>query len=705
MKYLGIFVVVLLFFLHANPARADLYPLNDRQLSIAASKYRQSDYIGAREAALKAPFGSLRELMLGISSMKQEKWKEAAEYLSRAEDFALLADYALFYKARALSNKGKYREVLTALKRFINLFPNSPLLKEAMLLHANSLFDSGDFENAFTGYQKFIEKFPSGSDSLEATYKSALCMENMGDTAKGVQSLRTIWLKYPSSIYAAKADADLQRIAAKGISSDPFSSEELFRRAMILYDVGRFDAAAKAMQSIPLEKLSSGLAERCRVKTAVAMYRARRYKDAESALFSLVQGKLSKDFYDEAIFWLAKCLDKNGREYDAVNLFLQLSDSAPLGEWADKALLEAALIRKNQKKVTESINILKKLILDNPVSSKKETAMWEIAWISYQAREFNTAAEYLKPLSASVSAREKALYWFASTQKATGNHEGAQKTYSQLTSEYPSGYYTQTYKKEFGLKIEDIPFQGRGLCELLPVPNGHDRVKALITLGMYSEARKELAYYRKKPSENNGSNILGIARLYLEMKDYNGAYNLLKTDRQRKIGKDSIFEWGICFPAGFSEFVEKLASEYNIPASLVYSVIHAESGFLPTAVSPAGAVGLMQLMPATAETLSRGSKSRINKNSLVDPERNITFGVRHLRDLLVYYNGDQVLAIAAYNAGSGNVNRWKKSLGKNRNDEFIENIPFLETREYVKRVLANAEIYRQLYRLENSPDQ
>ena len=145
------------------------------------------------------------------------------------------------------------------------------------------------------------------------------------------------------------------------------------------------------------------------------------------------------------------------------------------------------------------------------------------------------------------------------------------------------------------------------LCEILPLPAGYERVKALITFGMFEEARKELAASRKKTSPKNGA-VPGLARLYLEMDDYNGAYKLLRNDHPRKVEKDNLYQWGLCFPMAFREHVAEMAAEFAIPEGLIYSLMRAESSFSPTALSPVGAVGLMQLTPTIAATVSNGGK-------------------------------------------------------------------------------------------------
>jgi soluble lytic murein transglycosylase len=131
---------------------------------------------------------------------------------------------------------------------------------------------------------------------------------------------------------------------------------------------------------------------------------------------------------------------------------------------------------------------------------------------------------------------------------------------------------------------------------------------------------------------------------------------------------------------------------------LIYALIRAESGFSPAIKSPAGAIGLMQLMPSTAKATAR-EKGTFNPQQLVVPDYNIKLGTRHFRDLMKGYDGDVVYSIAAYNAGAAAVERWRKGLKGLKKDEFIESIPYQETRDYVKKVYASAATYRQLYGL------
>jgi soluble lytic murein transglycosylase len=123
--------------------------------------------------------------------------------------------------------------------------------------------------------------------------------------------------------------------------------------------------------------------------------------------------------------------------------------------------------------------------------------------------------------------------------------------------------------------------------------------------------------------------------------------------------------------------------------------MRAESAFAPSATSPVGARGLMQLMPKTAAMVMHEKK--LEPEKLYDPELNIRLGTKHLRELIDKYGGNQTAVIASYNAGAHNVNRWLKTYANLKGEEFIESIPFGETRDYVKKVLAVAALYKRLY--------
>ena len=664
----------------------------DPGLATAAARMRARDYAAARDAAAQLPPGGARDLLLGMAAARAGEPETAAAVLGRAADtFPLLADYALLTQARSLHRLARFSEALPVLEKLVKEYPESTLNREAMLLYADTLADKGDFGTAIQAYQKFIERYPSGSDALSALFRAAQCRDLSGETASAVTTLRSLWLNNPGSSVAAKAEEELRTIAGRGVKVPSYTAEELMRRAVNLYDLKKFTQAVDAFRAVPLEGQGDDFAARVSIKTGQALYRSRQYREAER-VFAKLASSARKGTATEAAYWLAKAQDRGGREDAAVSTYLGLVEKAPAADVADDALMEAAGICKGQKKGNEAIALLKRLVSEYPRSGLKQSALWDIAWLSYRGGDLATATDYFRTLTEADAYRERALYWYGRVLATRGDNAGAATTLAMLVKEFPFGFYALSCSKESTTEAPTLPTPADPTAGL-PVPEGYERIKALISFGLTDEARKELAAARRRSA--SAKSTQSLARLYLELEDYHGALSLLAKEKPRLKASDPAFAWGVSYPLAYREAVRKQAEKSGVAENLVYAVIRAESSFSPTALSPVGAVGLMQLMPATAATiLGTDAADRLTR-----PEVNINLGVRHLKDLLTLYKGDIVAAVAAYNAGSGNVNRWRKRFGQLPADQFVESIPFGETREYVKKVLAAAAIYNRLYRL------
>ena len=166
-----------------------------------------------------------------------------------------------------------------------------------------------------------------------------------------------------------------------------------------------------------------------------------------------------------------------------------------------------------------------------------------------------------------------------------------------------------------------------------------------------------------------------------------------------------LFDWGCnlidkkTHPLRYTEFIEKYSEKYKVPKALVYAVIKNESDFESNAVSPVGAIGLMQLMPSTFEDITKNFLSEnLETGMLYDPETNIKYGVFYLSWLKTFYD-DWNCVLAAYNGGLGNVNNWLKDEEYSEDGKtlIIDKIPFKETRNYVKKVNKAEEKYEKLY--------
>jgi soluble lytic murein transglycosylase len=672
------------------------FPLQDPALQETAQALSQKKYASAREKALKAPDGPVRNFLLGVTAYHLEKWAETEKHFSgSAENLELLADYALYYRADALCHLARHDEALQLLDKLKKEYPGSRLSRAVNSLHADTLFNKKDYQGALKSSQSFIKTYPSGTDSLKASLLATLSREALGDKQGAINELRDIWLNHPDSAVATQAETHLQRLRSEGITVPPFTFDELFQRGVTLLDRGKYPPALETFDTLSRQTLTDDRKNRLAFNKAQTLFKSRRYDEAEQVFAKLVTSK-NQEISTESVYWLARILDKKGQEQEALPSYLKFADSFPLSELADDALFLAALCKKNQGDHSGTVIILDRLIVQYPSSNYKHRAMWEKAWLFYRTKDLQNAAEGLQQLLAIPAYREKSLYWLGKTRQASGERELANSSFSSLAKEFPFGFYTLHFKKETGLKNDQIPALDSDFISSIPVPFGYEKVKALISLGMYQEARSELVAIRNKGVDK--SLMIGIARLYWEIGDYR---SVLACFPYAQGGNPAAL--GFSYPMAYRETIAGYSTEYGIPEYLAYSIIRAESNFSPTVLSPVGAVGLMQLMPATAKSLVKGKSRGLNTFQLTSPDLNIRLGLKHLKNLLVRYNGNLVPAIAAYNSGATPVDRWLKLPTAALSDEFIENIPYPETREYVKKVLANIEIYNSMYNQEIAP--
>lgn len=161
----------------------------------------------------------------------------------------------------------------------------------------------------------------------------------------------------------------------------------------------------------------------------------------------------------------------------------------------------------------------------------------------------------------------------------------------------------------------------------------------------------------------------------------------------------------VAYPRTYSEYVEMESKEFHVEPALVYAVIKQESGFDPNCVSQVGAIGLMQIMPDTFSwlitTMDKSDKKQYTTDDLYDPKTNIRFGCKYLSVLQKMFS-NQNTALAAYNAGMGNVRGWLKSKTYSVDGKSLKYIPFSETRTYTRKVTNNYTQYKKLYYTKNT---
>lgn len=229
-----------------------------------------------------------------------------------------------------------------------------------------------------------------------------------------------------------------------------------------------------------------------------------------------------------------------------------------------------------------------------------------------------------------------------------------------------------------------------------------DKAKELLTIEFYKSADKEIAA-ASKDFENNNFGILQISTMYLMAGDYISSQRIIsqyysKLNRELSAPYKDYFYY-LRYPYGYKLYVDKYSTEFGVDPLFVLAVIREESRFNPEAISFAGARGLMQVMPATGRGIASamGIKN-FDIDMLLDAETSVKMGAYYLSRQLASFNQNKYYACGAYNGGPGAMNRWISRHGELDIDEFIENISYNETREYVKKVMGSYFFYQLLYK-------
>jgi soluble lytic murein transglycosylase len=225
-------------------------------------------------------------------------------------------------------------------------------------------------------------------------------------------------------------------------------------------------------------------------------------------------------------------------------------------------------------------------------------------------------------------------------------------------------------------------------------------VEKLIRKNDFGRAADALDYLTHLYPEAVKERPEAVAELWVGAGDYNRALEIASEYLDK-----SVFDINLAhespltralYPLAYLDSAKKEADKNHLPLPLILGIMREESLFLRGVRSHAGAIGVMQLMPATARIKARGLGVPFDTVNLSDPADNILLGASFLKDLMDRFNEQTPLAVMGYNAGPGNVTKWMGAQGYLPLDEFVEAIPFTETRGYVKRVLRSAHIYGHL---------
>ena len=685
-------------------ASASLKPMA-RQLLQERTPAGYAGVEGYARRHAKEDAGALAWLVLGYAHVLDRDYAKAIDPLSRARPKAGdLGDYVSYYLASSYLQTGRSAEAVATLADFNKTYPDSLVIKDAHVVYAGALIAEGRGLEATTLLEKDREPVRADVElGLGRAYAAT------GQTAKAVGALRNVYYNMPVSPEADTANLELKKVAG----SPPVPLADRRTRADLLAKGRRYSDAANEYRDL-LDEVSPADRPSVQLALATALQKSGRNKDAKQILGSVPDS--TPDIAAHRLFLLGEVARATDDQDGFLSLQAQLRQTSPNSPWLEQSLLATGNMYLLKRDYDHAIDAYRELQQRFPNGSRASYAHWKVAWLSSRQGRAQDAKQgfdeqiALYPASAEVPA---ALYWRARYAEEDNELAKARAYYLKLSDRFRNFYYAELARQRLKVLKPTDPVQYALLDRVPPLNLGskvvssdpptddlHVQKAQLLENGALVDfAVREI---QATADVQDGTWALAeTARLYQDGGRYDRAIEVMKRGVPNYFAVDvpelPRVYWEALFPKAYWDDLKRFSTQNELDPYLVASLIRQESEFNPNAISHANAVGLMQLLPVTGKKVAKDVKMHhFNASQLYTPAVNLQLGTRYFKTMVDKF-GSFEYALAAYNAGSDRVEDWL-SQGKYRDpQEFVESIPFTETREYVQAILRNASVYKQLY--------
>jgi soluble lytic murein transglycosylase len=410
----------------------------------------------------------------------------------------------------------------------------------------------------------------------------------------------------------------------------------------------------------------------------------------------------------QAGFWRARTLFALSRGDEGAKDLVKLADKWTKAGDASVWLYQAYRVFLGRDMHSQAAKAKAKLLKRYPKSEMALDVGWWDAWELYGADKFKKAAPaFLAAVKYADRGWQhiRGLFWHARSLDKAGDKEGARRSYKALIESYPIGYYSRLAKSELsGNGGVDGLLDPRGRGDVTPTmmtPTGSDlslggvlaRPAAYLRLGL-QEAAKRLLRKRKRNSPATLWLLYWAEDFHGVVRGADCSWVSYPWSGGAGAGSD---ECKLSYSPAYPVSLAAASRESDLHPHMTLAIARTESHFNPDGYSSWEARGLMQFIPATAERVAKRLKiEEFDQQLLFEPPVALRLGAKHLRDLLDRFDGDVISAVAAYNGGAAAVDKWRKKYPGVDPAEFVERIPYRETKRYVKKVLTALDGYDQL---------
>lgn len=673
-----------------------------KQKGPSAAYTRLSDFALAKNSGV---LGLRASLALGYFDYNKGNYAQAAKWLERAKGDSLLRQYALYWDAETKRALGRNVEALAELQQFRKDFPDSVLADLVLQSLAETALVLNHPADALTALNSYV----TTTEKPALLFLRAEALEQSGEQLQAGADYQTVFLRFATSPQAGESGMKLEFLHSRlGDKVPAVPADQRFARAALLY-AAKFWSESRSEYAQILPQLSGADRERAELRIlecGVAL------GAGPSALAAL---KITDPDVDaERLSSLAQYYRSVPQEIEMVAAVEAAATRAPTSQWTEAALFIAGNYYWTLLDRDSAAGFYKRVAENFPSAADATPAQWRVAWVAVLKRQPEAAeflADHLRRFPGSQFTPD-ALYWLGRLAEETGNGALARSYYGKLLERYPVNYFEALGTARL-TALGDGPKAEADVLDLVPplppppaigatIPpaaaNRKARADALRSIAFDTSAEAELRAAYDATGEPRflleaaqtalnaghcGAAIVTIRQIYPKLVSHP------IPDLPREV-------WLTAYPLPFDASIRQWSGRAGIDPHLVAGLIRQESAFEPEARSGSNALGLMQLLPKTARSLAKQAKVRYSQAQLFDPDYNLRLGTIYLASLRKDFGGVE-MALAAYNAGEDRVASWTAGQNYREPAEFVDSIPFSETRDYVEIVTRNADFYRQLY--------
>jgi soluble lytic murein transglycosylase len=631
----------------------------------------------------------------------------AREFGTEAALGSPIRDYLRYLLADALARRGDVTGARAAALALVDRDPDSRLAPRSLLLAATLASSAGDEAAAHAALKRLIERYPDSAEIPEALYLVGQTGEARQQPDVAAAAYRQLRVLAPTTAYAEAAGDRLTLMMQGGAAVPPISMSDRIDRAERLLKGGVPKTAGDEAEVIASESRDPGIVLRALRVVADAAARLNRY-DAAARALELAVNRAPAEQRSRLRLDQARMLIRAGQDKRALPILALVSTTGTEAEVADALALHARALDDGGRDA-EAAGLYRQIAARFPNREVAGAAMWRLGWLSWLRGDVAAAGEQwarLAEVPGGRSFRGAALYWRARTVEQVRDRAAAEPLYGKVIAEAPRSYYGMLAAARVGRAGPDTPRRTPSAAlparpeDAVATDPGFARVDLLRRIGLVEYAWEELEDV-VQASVGDHARLYGASAAYVRDERYHMALRIVR----RHFGTLAVSGdptlprafWEIIYPLGWRNEVTEAARKAGLDPYLVAAVVREESSYYPRAVSRAGARGLMQLMPATARPMADLRGLAFEGGSLLDdPRANLDIGASFLAGLLKEFVDPRV-ALAAYNAGPKRARDWWRTRRTNDMEAWVEQIPYDETRHYVKRVTLSWEEYRRIY--------